>query len=129
MNTPADLTAVPQNDRAILSVRILTWVGAALFLPAFLLVPRGITVFWSTYLLFFGPAIAVDFAAIVGFMVCRLSHRQVSFAYLMISLAVLGGVWYVTWFELRLRWYEIFRWSGDQRAHFTQRRGRALVSC
>lgn len=90
-------------------MRILTWLAAALFMLAFLLVPRGITIFWSTYLLFFGPPIAVGLAAIVGFVVCRLTHRLLSFAYLMISLAVVGGVWYVTWFELRLRWYEIFQ--------------------
>ena len=108
MRASANLTTAPRGNRAILWVRILTWLAAALFLPAFLLVPRGITVFWSTYLLFFGPAIALALAAIIGFVVCRLRRRQVSFTYLMISLAVLGGVWYVTWFELRLRWYEIF---------------------
>src|SRR5690242_1379437 len=107
MSASTDLTTAPRANRAILSVRIFTWLAAALFLPAFLLVPRGITVFWSAYLLFFGPAIAVALAAVTAFVVCRLTHRQVSFAYLIISLAVLGGVWYVTWFELRLRWYEI----------------------
>jgi hypothetical protein len=107
MSTSTDLIANPQSNRHILSVRILTWLAVALFLGAFLLVPRGITVFWSVYLLFFGPVIAIDLAAIICFAVCRLLRRRISFAYLLISLAVLGGVWYVTWFELRLRWYEV----------------------
>jgi hypothetical protein len=107
MSTSADLIANPQSNRGILSVRILTWLAVALFLIAFLLVPRGITVFWSVYLLFLGPVIAVDLAAILGFAICRLMGRRISFAYLLISLAVMVGVWYVTWFELRLRWYEI----------------------
>src|SRR5690242_9848073 len=102
-----DSTAVPRSKRSVLSVRILTWLSVALFLIARLLVPRGITVFWSTYLLFFGPVIVVDLAAMIGFVVCRCMHRQVSFAYLFMALAVLAAVWYVTWFELRLRWYEI----------------------
>ncbi len=58
--------------------------------------------------MFFGPVITVALAAIIGFIFCRLTQRKISFAYLLISLAVLAGVWYVTWFELRLRWYEIF---------------------
>jgi hypothetical protein len=107
MTTSAELITKPQSNRGVLSIRILTWVAVALFLIAFLLVPRGITVFWSMYFLFLGPVIAVDLAAIIGFVICRLMRRRISFAYLLISLAVMVGVWYVTWFELRLRWYEV----------------------
>jgi len=89
-------------------VRAHTWIAVALFLVALLLVPLGITVLWSVYLLLFGPVIAIDLAAIVGFIVCRLTRRKISFAYLLISLAVTAGVWYVTWFQLRLRWNEVF---------------------
>ncbi len=102
------MIAKAKSDRGILSVRILTWVAVALFLPAFLLVPTGITVFWGVYFIFFGPVIAVDLAAIVGFIVCRFTRRKIWFAYLLISLAALAAVWYVTWFQLRLRWYEVF---------------------
>jgi hypothetical protein len=105
----ADFTGMPRSNRPVLWVRILTWLAVVFFLIAFLLVPRGITVFWSVYLLFFGPVIAVALSALTGFVVCRLKHRQVSLVYLLILLAVLGGVWYVTWFELRLRWYEILQ--------------------
>jgi|SRR5215469_7825283 len=108
MSASADMIAKPRRDKGILSVRILTWLAAALYLPAFLLVPMGITVFWSVYLMLFGPVIAVDLAAIIGFVICRLTGRKISFAYLSISLAVLAAVWYVTWFQLRLRWYEVF---------------------
>jgi hypothetical protein len=108
MSTSADMIAKPRNDRGILSVRILTWVAVALFLPAFLLAPQGTTVFWSGYFMLFGPVIAVDLAAMIGFIVCRLRRRKISFAYLLISLAVLAAVRYVTWFQLRLRWYEVF---------------------
>ena len=107
MSISADLIANSKGNRGILSVRILTWLAVALFLIAFLLVPRGITVFWSVYLLFLGPVIAVDLVAILGFAICRLMGRRISFAYLLISLAVMVGVWYVTSFELRLRWYQI----------------------
>jgi hypothetical protein len=108
MSASSDMIAKPKSDRGILSVRILTWVAVALFFPAFLLVPMGITVFWSVYFMLFGPVIAVDLAAIIGFTICRLTGRKISFAYLLISLAVLAAVWYVTWFQLRLRWYEVF---------------------
>jgi hypothetical protein len=90
-------------------VRILTWLAVALFMVVFLLAPRGITVPWNVYLAGFGPIIIVDLASMIGFVVCRLKRRTISFAYLFISLGVIVGVWYVTWFELRLRWYEVFR--------------------
>jgi uncharacterized membrane protein len=108
MSTSADTIAKSKNSRGILSVTILTWMAVALFLIAFLLAPQGITVLWSGYLLLFGPVIVVDLAAIVGFIVCRLMRRKISFAYLLMSLFVMGGVWYITWFALRLRWYELF---------------------
>jgi hypothetical protein len=107
MTTSVDTTSGPKNNRGTLPVKILVWSAVVLFLVAFVLVPRGITVFWSLYLLFFGPVIVVDLAAIVGFVVCVSMRRRISLAYLLISLAVMVGVWYVTWFELRLRWYEI----------------------
>src|SRR6185312_4205279 len=90
------------------SVRILTWFAVVLFLATYVLAPRGITVFWDVYFILFGPAIVVDLAAIFGFISCRIGRRKISFAYLFISLAILIAVWYVTWFELRLRWYEVF---------------------
>jgi len=98
----------PKNDRGILPVRILTWFAVALFLVAFLLIPRGITVFWSLYLLIYGPVIVVDLAAVTGFLICHLMRRRISFAYLLISLAVMATVGYDTWFNLRLRWWEVF---------------------
>jgi hypothetical protein len=107
MSASADTMSRPKSNRGVLAVRVLSWAAAALFLVAFVLVPRGITVFWSVYLLFFGPVISVAVAAIVGFVVCISTRRKISFAYLLISLAVMAGVGYVTWFELRLRWYEI----------------------
>src|SRR6185312_15509363 len=103
MNTPADIVPKPKSNRGVLSVRIFTWLAVALFFIADLLLPRGITVFWSTYCLFFGPVIIVGLAAIISFLFCILMRRKISFAYLLISLAVMGGVWYVTWYELRLR--------------------------
>jgi hypothetical protein len=102
------MIAKPKSSRTVTSVRILTWLAVALFLPAFLLMPMGITVFWSVYFMLFGPVIAVDLAAIVGFISCRLKRQKISFAYLLISLAVLVAVWYVTWFQLRLEWYYVF---------------------
>jgi hypothetical protein len=107
MSAPTNLTAKPK-DRAVTSVRILTWLAVALFLIAYFVVPMGITVFWSVYLLLFGPVIVVDVAAIVGFIICRVMRRRISLAYLLMLLVVLAGVWYLTWFELRLRWYEVF---------------------
>jgi uncharacterized membrane protein len=107
MTTSTDSIAKP-NDRAVKSVRILTWLAVALFLIACLVVPTGITVFWSVYFILFGPVIVVDLAAIIGFVVCRIIRRQISFAYLLMALAVAAAVWYVTWFQLRLRWWEIF---------------------
>lgn|SRR5690348_1218222 len=107
MDIAADTIAKPKNKRGVLFVRILTWLALILFVAADLLVPRGITVFWSTYLLLFGPAILLDFAAVVGFVVCRLAHRKISYAYLLMCLAVMASVWYVTWFDLRLQWYKL----------------------
>jgi hypothetical protein len=107
MSASTNLTTM-QKNRAVGSVRILSWLAVVLFLIAYFLIPMGITVFWSTYLLFFGPVIVVDVAAIAGFIVCRLTGRRISFAYLLISLVILFAVWYFTWFELRLKWYEVF---------------------
>lgn len=107
MSVSADLTAKPKS-RLVKSVRILTWLAVALFLIGYFLVPRGITVFWSVYLVLFGPVIAVDLIAIIGFVVCRVTGRHISFVYLLMSLMILAAVLYVTWFELRLRWYEVF---------------------
>jgi len=103
----ADLNTKSKSSAAR-SVRILTWVAVMLFLVAYFLVPRGITDFWNVYLIFFGPVVAVDLAAIIGFVACRIRRRLISFVYLFISSAILIAVWYVTWFELRLRWYEVF---------------------
>jgi hypothetical protein len=101
------MIAQPKRDWCIQSVRILAWLSVALFLAAFVLAPRGITVFWSSYILLFGPVIIVALSGIVGFVICQFLRRRISFAYLFILLAVMAGVWYVTWFELRLRWYEL----------------------
>jgi uncharacterized membrane protein len=108
MSNSTSSVAKPKSRRVLASVRILTWLAVALFLIAFALAPRGITVLWSGYLLLFGPVIIVDLAAVVGFITCCLMRQKISFAYLLMSLAVMVGVWYVTWFELRLRWYEVF---------------------
>jgi hypothetical protein len=108
MSTLAHTIEIPSSNRGVLSVRVLAWIAAVLFLTALLLIPRGITVFWSTYFLSYGPAIAVDLASIVGFVICRTMGRRISFAYLFISLVLIGAVGYDTWFDLRLRWYECF---------------------
>jgi|SRR5215471_14858658 len=108
MSNFGDTTEKLKSGRGVLVVRLLTWLAVALFLVVFLLIPRGITVFWSLYLLMYGPVIVVDLAAIVGFVACRLWQRRISFAYLLISLVVLAVVLYDTWFNLRLRWYEVF---------------------
>ena len=108
MSTSTNSVAKPRSRRLLVSARILAWLAVALFLIAFALVPQGITVFWSSYLLLFGPVIVVDLAAVVGFIACCLMRQKISFAYFLMSLAVMVGVWYVTWFVLRLRWYEVF---------------------
>jgi hypothetical protein len=97
----------PKKSRAVTTVRILTWLAVALFLIVLLIVPRGITVFWSVYFTLFAPILLVDVSALVAFAYCRLKRHSVSPAYAVICVAVIVGVWYVTWFELRLRWYEI----------------------
>ena len=107
MSTLADSITKPKAW-AVTLVRVLTWLAVVLFLIAYFLVPMGITVFWSIYFMIFGPVIAVDLAALVCFIACRIARRQISFAYLLMSLAILVAVWYVTWFQLRLRWYEVF---------------------
>jgi len=107
MNTVADSITKPKAWPVTL-VRILTWLAVVLFLIAYFLVPMGITIFWSVYFIMFGPVIAVDLAALVGFIACRIARRQISLAYLFMSLIISVAVWYVTWFQLRLRWYEVF---------------------
>ena len=96
------------SDHGVLPVKILAWVAVCLFLAAFLMIPRGITVFWSVYLLFYGPVILVDLAAILGFIRCHAMRRRVSIACLWISVVLLVAVSCDTWFHLRLRWYEVF---------------------
>lgn len=109
MSTAADIIAGDRSGRGVLPVRILAWLAVGLFLIVFLLMPRGITVFWSVYLMFYGPVIAISLIAVVGFSVCRFTGRKISVAYLLIALAVLAGVFYDTWFGIRLRWYEFYQ--------------------
>src|SRR6266404_3885048 len=92
------------RNPAVLTVRILTWVAVVLFVVVFLIAPCGITVPWDLYFILFGPIILVDVSALFGFVFCRLRGHSVSLAYAFMSLAVVAGVWCVTWFELRLRW-------------------------
>ena len=106
MSTSIDTVAKPKSSRGVLLVRILTWLAVVLSLVQ--PIPMGFTISWSMYFMLFSPVIVVDLAALVGFIICRLKRRKISFAYLLLSLAVIVWVWYVTWFELRLRWYEIF---------------------
>lgn len=109
MKPAPEPVASSRTTWAGLSVRILTWVATVLFTALFALAPRGITVPWDEYLMVFGPVVLIDLAAILGFLACRVRHRPVSFAYLLMSLGVIVGIWYLTWFELRLRWYEVLR--------------------
>ena len=99
----------PKKSRAVTTVRILTWLAVALFLVVLLIVPRGITVPWSLYCILFTPIIATDLSALFAFGYCRVRRHAVSPAYALMAVAVILGVWYITWFELRLRWYEVFR--------------------
>jgi hypothetical protein len=108
MNISAHSIAKPKSSRLVLSVRILTWLALSLFIIVSCFAPHGITVSWDEYFMGFGPIILVDFAALTGFVVCRLKGRTISFMYPLISLGVIVGVWYVTWFELRLRWWKVF---------------------
>jgi len=110
MSTSTDMIAKPKSSRGVLAVRILTWLAVVLVIVE--PVPMGFTISWSMYFLLFGPVIVVDLAAIVGFIICRLKRRKILFAYLLMSLAVMVGVWYVTWFQLRLRWWEVFPSAG-----------------
>jgi hypothetical protein len=99
----------PKTNRAVTTVRILTWLTVSLFLVVLLIVPRGITVPWGLYFILFVPIMAADFSALFAFAYCRVRGHAVSPAYALMSVAVLVGVWYITWFELRLRWYEVLR--------------------
>ena len=110
MSTSTETIVKPKSSRGVLTVRILTWLAVVLCLiqP----VPMGFTISWAMYFLLFGPVIIVDLAAIVGFIICRLKRRNISLAYLLMSLAVMAGVWYTTWFQLRLRWWEVFPSAG-----------------
>jgi len=102
------MIAESKSSRAAFAVRILTRWTVVLFFVAFLLVPRGITLPWNGYCLFFGPVVIAGLGAIIAFVVCRVMRQKISVVYLFVSLAVMVGVWYVTWYELRLRWYEVF---------------------
>jgi hypothetical protein len=103
---------MPPSDpshRAITAVRILTWLAVGLYFIVYFIVPRGITVFWSLYLILFTPIVAANLSALIAFVYCRVRRYPISVAYALISVAVFVGVWYTTWFELRLRWYEVLR--------------------
>jgi hypothetical protein len=104
-----DLARAPKKSRAVTAVRVLTWVAVVLFLVVLLIVPRGITLPWSLYFILFTPIVATDLSALFVFVYCRVRRQAVSPAYALMSVAVILGVWYITWFELRLRWYEVFR--------------------
>lgn len=105
MSVSTDIVLKPKRNWGVLLVRILTWLSViyALLMP----IPVGFTISWDAYYLLFGPVVALDLAAIIGFIVCRVRRQKISFVYILMALAVLVGLWYVTYFELRLRWYEI----------------------
>src|SRR5690242_3035812 len=93
----------PKRNWAILAVRTLTWLSVGLFLGVAVIAPTGVTVPWTLYFILFGPVVAFDVSALIVFAFCRLHHQAVSFAYPLISLGVLTGVWFITWSVLRLR--------------------------
>jgi hypothetical protein len=83
-------------------------MGVVVLLIAFLIAPRQTTVPWDFYFVLVGPILLFDVSALLGFVLCRLNGHSVSFAYPLISVAVAIGVWYMTWFELRLSWHLLF---------------------
>ena len=110
MSASANTISEHRCNRVVLLVRILTWLVVALFLLVFLLLmPRGITVFSSAYLVLYGPVIGICLVAAGGFATCRLTGRSISVVYLLIALMVLVGVFCDTWFGIRLRWYELYQ--------------------
>ncbi len=97
----------PPKSRVVRTVRILTELAVTLFVVVLFIVPRGITVPWGYYLVLFAPVILVDVSALAVFAYCRLRRLSVSPVYAVICIAVIAGVYYLTWFELRLRWHEL----------------------
>src|SRR4051812_12326323 len=79
----------PKKNRAIRTVRILTWLAVTLFLVVLAIMPRGITVFWNVYFILFGPVILVDASALFAFVFCSQRGHRVSHAYAFMSLAVI----------------------------------------
>ena len=98
-----------KTSRAVTAVRMLTWLAVALFLVVLLTVPRSITVPWSLYFILFAPIIVTDISALFAFVYCRVRRLPVSPAYALMSVVVILGVCYMTWFELWLRWDDVFR--------------------
>jgi hypothetical protein len=98
-----------KKSRAVTSAKILTWLAVALLLIVLLIVPRGITVPWEVYLALFSPVVVTDLSALILFAYCRFRRQAISPAYALMTVAVIVGVWYTTWFQLRLRWFEVFR--------------------
>ena len=90
--------AKPKSDRDIQWVMRLTWGAVALFLLALIVACIVVALFLSVYLfgdaywMLFSLVIAVDSAAIVGFIVCRITRREISVAYPLISLAVMAAM-------------------------------------
>ena len=107
MNATLETAECAKKDRAVVSVRRLTWLAVWMFITVAFLSPAEITMPWSTYLITFGSIIIIDLAAILGFFACRLKRHPVPRVYLLLSSAVLIGVCCMTLFVLRLRWHEV----------------------
>ena len=105
------IAALPPKPKwlwIVVLVKGFTWISLLWLFALGFLAPTGITVPWDLYLVLFGPVTSFALAALVGFVICRMKGAFISWAYAATSIGVLVVIVYMTWFVLRLRWFQIF---------------------
>ena len=63
---------------------------------------------WGAYFILYGPAILFSLAGLFAFAYAKYRGAAVSWSYFLAPMIVLVGVYIMTWFVLRLRWYLVF---------------------
>jgi hypothetical protein len=84
-----DSNPIPKKALVVKAVRVLAWLAVGLFLVVYALAPRGVTVFWREHCIAFGPIVLAALTALIGYVVCIIIRRQVSFVYALIIGACL----------------------------------------
>ena len=88
-------------------VKIASLVTLVAFVILVFIIPTGISLFWSYYFILVGPVFSMAVITVVAFELTRFKGQPVSYFYLISPMITFLGIFCLTGFVLRLRWYEL----------------------